>query len=94
MVRIKSRIFDNRMDNLEEIPKTVMKESLPKLKKETPIASGNARRRTSKQRLKIKSDYAYAGRLDDGWSKQSPKGFTDPTIDFIERRIEQLTKRI
>jgi len=94
MVRIDSRIFENRMDNLEALPETVVKQSLPKLKKETPIDSGNARRRTRRQRLKIKSDYGYAGKLDDGWSKQSPNGFTDPTIDYMERRIDTLIKRI
>ena len=50
---------------------------------ETPIRSGNARRRTKLQGKKIIADYAYAQRLDEGYSKQSPEGMTKPTEQFL-----------
>lgn len=52
--------------------------------KETPIRSGNARRNTTlKNKKDIVANYPYAQRLDEGYSKQSPKGMTEPTMDFI-----------
>jgi len=32
--------------------------------------------------------------LDDGWSKQAPKGFTAPTEDFIEDEVARQVGRI
>jgi hypothetical protein len=52
--------------------------------KETPIRSGNARRNTTlKNKKEIVANYPYAKRLDEGYSKQSPEGMTQPTMDFI-----------
>lgn len=62
----------------------------------TPKRSGNARSNTDYDRrnLEIIADYPYAARLDEGWSKQAPKGFTDPTIDELERLINNYIKRV
>lgn len=52
--------------------------------KETPVRSGNARRSTKlKNKKTIEANYPYAQRLDEGYSKQSPKGMVEPTMDFI-----------
>jgi hypothetical protein len=52
--------------------------------KETPIRSGNARRNTKlKNKKEIVANYPYAQRLDEGYSKQSPQGMTEPTMDFV-----------
>lgn len=53
----------------------------------TPIDSGNARARTRLQGRKIKANYNYAVPLDNGWSKQAPKGMSQPTEQYIKRRI-------
>ena len=58
----------------------------------TPIAKingGNARRSTDLRGNTIVADYAYAQRLDTGWSKQAPKGMTQPTERFIDREINK-----
>lgn len=58
--------------------------------KETPIRSGNARRNTKlKNKKTIQANYPYAERLDEGYSKQSPQGMTEPTMDFI---VDQFLK--
>lgn len=64
--------------------------------KETPVKGGNARRRTkfNKNRNSINSNYDYAGRLDSGWSKQAPKGFTEPSIDQLDKLISNYIKRV
>lgn len=53
----------------------------------TPIRNGNARRRTRLSRNTIIADYGYAGRLDEGASRQAPDGMSDPTIEHIENTL-------
>jgi hypothetical protein len=58
----------------------------------TPIDKGNARRSTSLTGNKtIHANYAYAQRLDQGYSKQfGGKGMTKPTEKFIRDRVKQI----
>ena len=96
MVRINTKVFDKRMNELQDLPQEAMKKALPVTKSNTPIREGNARRRTklSSDKLTINSNYSYAGRLDDGWSKQSPKGFTKPTINALGSIVDKLARRV
>lgn len=70
----------------------VPKEAYTEFVSETPIRSGNARRNTRLEKNKIKAQYPYAKRLDDGYSKQSPQGMTEPTVNFIKKRVAQILK--
>lgn len=93
--KVDTKDFDKLIKELTDLPSGVMKKAEPEAKRNTPVRSGNARRNTNlRGSFKILSNYDYAGRLDDGWSKQAPKGFTDPTIDFIEKEIEKQLGRI
>ena len=56
----------------------------------TPVRTGNARRKTKLRKGEIQADYPYAKRLDEGYSKQSPKGMVKPTLEFIRKRIKQI----
>jgi len=94
MVKIDDKIFLKRMDKLEDIPELAMKNGYIHLRNKTPIRSGNARNKTKRNNLKIKSNYPYAGKLDEGWSKQAPSGFTEPTIDFLKRFIDTQVGKI
>ena len=60
--------------------------------KETPVRTGNARRKTKLKNNKknIVADYAYAERLDNGWSKQSPEGMIKPTEEYIIDRFNKI----
>lgn len=51
----------------------------------TPLRSGNARKRTRLQGDSIVADYAYSEKLNEGYSKQSPNGMVDPTVEHIEK---------
>jgi len=54
----------------------------------TPVASGNAQRKTKKQgEDTIVADYPYAQRLERGYSKQSPDGMTKPTIQAVRKYL-------
>lgn len=57
--------------------------------KNTPVRSGNARRNTNLKRDEIQANYPYATRLDEGYSKQSPKGMTDPTIKWLKEYVKK-----
>ena len=63
----------------------------------TPIArvnGGNARRRTQlKNNSEIVADYPYAQRLDEGWSKQAPRGMTEPFLKWSQRRIKEIFRK-
>lgn len=59
----------------------------------TPIDQGNARRSTRKQGGdSIHADYAYAGRLNRGWSNQAKDGMSKPTIEHLQKYIKSISK--
>jgi hypothetical protein len=55
----------------------------------TPIKSGNARSRTEKVGNEVQANYAYAKRLNNGWSHQAPNGMVKPTVDYLNKYIKQ-----
>lgn len=60
----------------------------------TPKDTGNARRKTRlENRRVINADYPYAVPLDQGWSKQAPKGMSEPTDKFIQRRLKTILRK-
>lgn len=61
--------------------------------KNTPKRTGNARRRTHLDNDSIQANYAYAQRLDEGWSKQSPEGMVKPTMEFMEAEFKKIIDR-
>ena len=85
---------DKLFTRLLDLPEDLMQRSYTFLKSKTPIRSGNARKSTKLQKKNrvINSDYAYAGRLDEGWSKQAPKGFTDPTQKEMDKIVDTLLR--
>jgi hypothetical protein len=52
---------------------------------QTPMDKGFARRHTRLVNNKIEANYAYAERLDEGYSKQAPKGMVEPTEKYIDK---------
>lgn len=60
---------------------------------ETPIRSGFARDNTLLKDHTIYANYPYAQRLDQGYSKQSPRGMTDPTIVHVQKYIKRMEKK-
>ena len=58
--------------------------------KNTPVRSGNARRRTRLQGDTIEARYPYAQRLDEGYSSQSPQGMSQPVEKFIQQQIKKI----
>jgi hypothetical protein len=82
------------MKLLKKVPDQLLKNAETELKAQTPVRSGNARNKTKLRGDKIRSNYPYAGKLDEGWSRQAPEGFTKPTIRFMDKNVDKLIKRI
>ena len=61
--------------------------------KETPIRTGNARSKTRLRGNTIDANYPYAQRLDDGYSRQSPRGMILPTMQYLRKRLRQIIGR-
>lgn len=94
-IRIDDREVKELLNELSKMPNDVVKKALPKAKNHTPVDKGNARNKTRIENgTTIASRYPYAERLDTGWSKQAPRGFTDPTIKDMERIIEQEVRKL
>ena len=80
-----------RLNELEKAldPKKLAEEAYQYFRNTTPIRSGNARRNTHLRGDEIRADYAYATRLDAGWSRQAPDGMSAPTTKFIQEYIKK-----
>ena len=73
-------------------------QAYPIFVKNTPIDTGNARRKTEKHQDYITANYGYAQVLEKGrgfrdgqmrGSTQAPKGMSKPTIEFIQNLIRR-----
>lgn len=73
-------------------------QSLPKLafrfwRKTTPIDTGNARRRTRLRGNIIEARYPYAERLDEGYSRQAPRGMFEPTSKYLDKVTRRMLRK-
>lgn len=58
-------------------------------KKITPKKTGNAKRRTKLNKNVIDANYNYAVPLDQGRSKQAPRGMLEPTLKYIKTLLKR-----
>lgn len=82
---------------LKELEKLLSSEELAKqgfdfFYRKTPIKTGNARSKTVRNQSSIQTNYPYARRLDEGYSRQAPDGMTKPTIEYIQQYIKDVSK--
>lgn len=81
--------LEQKLGNLKGLHKEAHKEYVSL----TPIDKGNARRKTTLQGNTIQANYPYADRLDKGWSKQAPKGMTEPFEKWLENKVNNILGR-
>jgi hypothetical protein len=79
----------NRIAELDRLPE----EALAVWVENTPVASGRARSQTKLQKNTIFADYDYAVPLDNGSSRQSPRGMSKPTGDFIKNKTRKILRK-
>jgi hypothetical protein len=90
---IDNKVTLSHLASLTKVPDQLLNDAGDYFKKVTPIRTGNARNNTSRNGNVITADYDYASRLDEGSSRQAPKGMVDPTIQFIDKRLKQLVEK-
>lgn len=94
-IKVKTKDVTKLFQQLGKVPGHVHSDAYFFLKRKTPKRSGNARNKTRKEsNLRIGSRYPYAEKLDEGWSKQAPNGFTDPTIDEMIKLVDKEIRKI
>ena len=97
MAKTRLRIVKNEITpSLRRIGDALIKlptEAHAFFKEETPIKTGNARRRTRLQGEVIKADYNYATELDAGKSRQAPAGMSKPTEEYITKRVKAIMRK-
>ena len=94
-IRIDKSAVNQLFKDLDKIPPAVHQDAYHFMKRKTPVQSGNARSNTRKESNGvIASRYPYAERLDTGWSKQAPKGFTDPTTAEIDQLVDKEIRKL
>lgn len=86
--------FNRLLDELGDLPNELVDEALEYFVDKTPKRSGNARRNTSARGNTILADYPYAGRLDEGYSKQAPNGMSKPTLEHFQKLVNERTRRL
>ena len=94
-IRVNTKDVTKLFRQLSGLPSDIHRDAYTFLKNKTPIRSGNARRKTKKESgLRIGSRYEYASKLDEGFSRQAPDGFTDPTIDKMKQLVDKEIRKI
>lgn len=95
MISLKIKTTNNIAPRLQKIKQQIAnipKEAHQVFVANTPVRSGNARRKTYRQGNNIVADYPYAKRLDEGYSEQSPEGMIKPTQEYIAKRLDDIAK--
>jgi hypothetical protein len=94
MIDVSIKVDDKITPELKRLQRQLTalpQDGLDKFVSLTPVRSGNARRST---RLRgndtIVADYPYAERLDNGYSKQAPKGMSKPFDDWFKKKLKQI----
>lgn len=83
------RTLARQQKQIEQLPQRAYKYFVA----QTPVDSGNARRSTTLQGNEIHADYPYAERLDEGWSKQAPRGMVKPTTKWVTDQFKKIFRK-
>jgi hypothetical protein len=76
--------------DLQRVPEQTYREWV----KNTPIRSGNARRRTRLENNKtINAAYPYARPLDQGSSRQAPQGMSRPALNYMKQLLRRILRK-
>lgn len=91
--------MDRRFREINQFIERLPEKMHERFVEETPIRTGNAKRRTQLRGNDIEANYPYAVRLEgaegqlgsrQGYSRQAPGGMAQPTIDFAQAEFRKL----
>lgn len=90
-LKLDTKKVENMFENVKNLEQDLKRDAYQFFKNITPIRTGNARRNTYQgSQGDIIADYPYAGRLDEGYSRQAPRGMSDPTIEHMDQVFDKL----
>lgn len=93
-IKVNNSQWKRLVRDIEDVPETTIKRATQFFRDVTPRDTGNARSKTVRKGDTIHANYPYADRLDKGYSKQAPRGMTEPTLKFIEDEIARQLRSI
>jgi hypothetical protein len=83
-----------RLNGLSKSLAKLPAEAALKMRDLTPIRTGYARRNTKlRNKRTIIADYNYATDLDDGKSKQAPRGMTEPLFEWLQTQSADIARK-
>lgn len=92
MAKVDLTKFNKQMQSAITVIADLPKAALAEFVSNTPVRTGNARRRTRLQGTKIVANYNYSSELDAGRSRQAPDGMTAPTLEWIAAEVDKRLK--
>ena len=91
MRRISGTGLNRRIERIQRFAEDLPEKMHEEFVKETPIDTGNARRKTDLRGNEIQANYDYSVRLEkQSWSRQAPNGMSEPTIDWVRSQLRGL----
>lgn len=95
MSAVNLRGLSSKLKRVSDVKDTVMPQAYQYFRAITPKRSGNAKNRTRLNNNKdIEAAYNYASYLDEGSSRQAPKGMTEPTVTKLQKLVTDYIKKI
>jgi hypothetical protein len=92
-IRMTQNTMSKSLKDLEARIASIPAKAFEYFVSQTPLDKGNARRRTVLKNNTIHADYAYAQALDQGSSKQAPKGMSEPTEKYVATITKQMLRK-
>ena len=109
-VTVDDKAFQKQLQSIKDyVSEGLVKEMVDEYRQQTPIDTGNARRKTIRKRNSVVGNYGYAGVLDQGlfpnppkegtgktsggYSTQATRGMAEPTIEHVEKELDKFIKR-
>jgi hypothetical protein len=103
MIEIKVSFNSNKViselsNDVDQMVRQVSTDLLDTIKQITPVRSGRAKRgwrlrKQGKLNYEVANRVPYISRLDEGYSKQAPRGMTRPAIREVLNRARRRYKR-
>lgn len=92
-IRLTSNQISPSLERIRRDLQRVPRQALDFWVKSTPRRSGNARSKTQLRGQTIEANYAYARRLDQGYSRQAPKGMSKPTETYVQQLLRRIIRK-
>jgi len=91
------RVIAELSNDVDQMVRQVSTDLFDTVKQKTPVASGRAKRgwrlrQEGKFRYEIANRVPYISRLDEGYSKQAPRGMTRPATREVLNRARRRYK--